>query len=250
MNYIKFAKIYDNLIYDVDYKKMADFYKDIIEQKANRPFKNILELGCGTGNITEKLIGYNIIAVDYSEEMLSIARSKLGNRRNVRFINGDIRNLNLNKKFDLVIAGLDIINYITSIDDLNKVFKNVYGHLEKDGIFIFDINSKYKIESFIGDNVFTDEIDNILYIWQGAYNKDTKTNDYLLTFFVEDKDGKYNRFSETHSERAYSIEEITSLLNKNNFNQTQIFNNFNMEEINEESMRITFVVSKEIYNER
>lgn len=249
MNYKKLANLYDKLIYDVDYDKMVDFYKTIIE-KHNLNNVNVLELGCGTGNITSKLIGYNVYAVDYSEEMLSVAREKLGNRRNIRLINADIRELELNKKFNFIIAGLDIINYIDDNKGLEKVFESVYEHLDSDGVFVFDINSEYKIKDYIGNNIFSDEVEDILYIWQGSFDEDTKINEYLLTFFVKDENDKYDRFSESHFEKAYSTEEIINMLKNVGFENINTYEDYTNKDITDETMRIVFVVSKEEINER
>lgn len=244
MNYIKFAKVYDQLIYDVDYDKIVDFINEKCVE--NKIFgKNLLELGCGTGNITSKLNGYNVIAVDYSEEMLSIARQKIANKRTVRYIQNDIISLNLEKNFDIVISVLDVFNYIKNSDDLAKIFDNVYKHMKEDSIFIFDMNTEYKIKEFIGNNVFTDEIDDILYIWQGSYDEETKINDYLITFFQKERSGLYSRFDELHSEKAYNEEEIVSMLNKSGFKDILIFDDYTSKKSKEKTMRFTFVVRKE-----
>lgn len=241
MNYKKLAEFYDDFIYDIDYDKIINFYKKIFNQN-QFSYRDILELGCGTGNVTSKLIGYNVYAMDYSEEMLSIARKKLGNKRNIRFLNMDIRNFNLNKKFDVIIASLDVINYIVDSKDLYSLFKNVKRHSHEESIFIFDINSHYKISEYIGNNTFTDENKDGLYIWQGNYDEETKINDYLLTFFIKDNQNKYDRFCEVHKERAYTVEEITKILISSGFKDIKVFDDFEFKEINKDSMRMTFVV--------
>lgn len=242
MNYNKLAKFYNKFTYDVNYEKMISFYKTLMD-KSDYIFKDILELGCGTGNITSKLSGYNIYALDYSEEMLSIAREKMGNKRNVRLFQMDIRDFNFNKKFDLVIAALDVINYIVEIEDLKKIFRNVKNHMKEESIFIFDINTEYKISEYIGNNIFSDEIDEGLYIWQGNYDKNTNINEYLLTFFIEDKNDKYDRFSEFHKERAYSINEIKKILLDSGFKNIKIYDDFEFKEINDKTLRATFVAN-------
>ena len=195
MKYNLLADKYDALVYDVDYDKIADFYKNII-RKYDIQVRDILELGSGTGNITEKFIGYNIFAIDISDEMLSVARAKFQGRRNVSMFNMDIRNFQFNKRFDLCIASLDVINYIHKEEDIKKIFQLTFDHLKGDSLFIFDINSKYKIENYIGNNVFTDEVEDVVYIWQGNYNEKTKINENLLTFFI--KDEKVPSFNNIH----------------------------------------------------
>ncbi|WP_054251991.1 class I SAM-dependent DNA methyltransferase [Neofamilia massiliensis] len=244
MNYLKFAKIYDKLIYDVDYDKIVDFINRE-KEKYNIKGNSLLELGCGTGNITSKLNGYNIIAMDNSDEMLSLAREKSFGRRNIRFLQGDIRDFSLNKDFDMAIAVLDVFNYITEYDDLLKVFDLVYKHLKKDGLFIFDVNSAYKISEFIGNNIFSDEVDDTLYVWQGSFDEETKINEYLLTFFQKVSGSSYERFDETHRERAYTLEEIYKALDQKGFTEIKVYDSYTYKEVSDKTLRLTFVARKD-----
>ena len=243
MKYNLLADKYDALVYDVDYDKIADFYKNII-RKYDIQVRDILELGSGTGNITEKFIGYNIFAIDISDEMLSVARAKFQGRRNVSMFNMDIRNFQFNKRFDLCIASLDVINYIHKEEDIKKIFQLTFNHLKGDSLFIFDINSKYKIENYIGNNVFTDEVEDVVYIWQGNYNEKTKINENLLTFFIKDEKDKYDRFSEVHAEKAYDEIIIKKMLIEVGFDEVELFDDFTLKTTNENSLRITFVAYK------
>ncbi|NLW41595.1 MAG: class I SAM-dependent methyltransferase [Tissierellia bacterium] len=243
MKYNLLADKYDALVYDVDYDKIADFYKNII-RKYDIQVRDILELGSGTGNITEKFIGYNIFAIDISDEMLSVARAKFQGRRNVSMFNMDIRNFQFNKRFDLCIASLDVINYIHKEEDIKKIFQLTFDHLKGDSLFIFDINSKYKIENYIGNNVFTDEVEDVVYIWQGNYNEKTKINENLLTFFIKDEKDKYDRFSEVHAEKAYDEIIIKNMLIEVGFDEVELFDDFTLKTTNENSLRISFVAYK------
>lgn len=244
MNYLKFAKIYDKLIYDVDYDKIVDFINRE-KEKYNIKGNSLLELGCGTGNITSKLNGYNIIAMDNSDEMLSLAREKSFGRRNIRFLQGDIRDFSLNKDFDMSIAVLDVFNYTTEYDDLLKVFDLVYKHLKKDGLFIFDVNSAYKISEFISNNIFSDEVDDTLYVWQGSFDEETKINEYLLTFFQKVSGSRYERFDETHRERAYTLEEIYTALDQKGFTEIKVYDSYTYKEVSDKTLRLTFVARKD-----
>ncbi len=244
MNYLKFAKIYDKLIYDVDYDKIVNFINSE-KEKYNIQGTSLLELGCGTGNITSKLNGYNIIAMDNSDEMLSLAREKIFGRRNIRFLQADIRDFSLNKDFNMAIAVLDVFNYITDYKDLLKVFALVYKHLKSDGLFIFDINSAYKISEFIGNNVFSDEVDDALYVWQGSFDEETRINEYLLTFFQKVSGNTYERFDEAHRERAYSMEEIYKGLDQVGFSQIAVYDSYAYKEVTDKTLRLTFVARKD-----
>lgn len=151
--YEEFAYIYDELINsDIDYKKWADKILEICE-KLNLERNDYLDLACGTGNMTLELSRYfkNTWAVDLSSQMLTKAEEKLRALKiKAKFICQDISKLNLNRKFDLITCCLDSTNYIIEENDLNAYFNSVYNHLKNNGIFIFDINSYYKLINILG----------------------------------------------------------------------------------------------------
>jgi len=129
------AEHYDLIYKDKDYKKEVDFIENIFKN-TDRP-KKILEIGCGTGNYTKILLerGYEITAVDSSEDMLKIAREKCA----CKFIKADVRDVSLNDRFDACIAMFTVMGYITKNSDIIKTLNNIYKHLKQDGIFIFDV---------------------------------------------------------------------------------------------------------------
>ena len=133
-----YAQYYDLLYKDKDYKKEAEYLHTLI-RKHSPNAKTILSLGCGTGNYEFELekLGYEIVGVDISQQMIDIADISRGKSK-CEFIQGDIRNIRLDKKFDVVISMFHVICYQTSNEDLLKSFKTASIHLSKDGIFLFD----------------------------------------------------------------------------------------------------------------
>lgn len=244
-SYGDFAVLYDQLMYDVDYKEWFEYIEKILKKHKKNP-KNILEMACGTGNLTEYFCksDYNVTCFDLSEEMLTVAYSKLSEYNNVNILKQDMINLDLNnKKFDAIISACDSINYITRDDDLLKVFKNVYDHLENGGIFIFDINSYYKLKNIIGENIFIQDTDDIFYVWDNEFIEDEEICNFYLTFFVK-QGNSYNRFDETHKERAYKNGEIIKLLEKSGFKEIAIYDSFSFNNVEENSERIFFIATK------
>ena len=149
--YGDFSFYYDELMDDVDYEHWYLYIEEIFNELKVKP-NDILEMACGTGSLTYYLCknGYNVTCFDKSTEMLSVAYNKLISFRNIKILNQDMTSFSINKKFDCVISICDSINYIIDEDNLLKVFKNVNEHLKKDGLFIFDINSFYKLSNKIG----------------------------------------------------------------------------------------------------
>ncbi len=243
--YNEFAYIYDELMDDFDYGKWAEYIKDIFGKYGKEP-RNILEMACGTGNLTYELAkdGYRLTAFDLSEEMLAQAYKKLGRYKNVKLLNLDMVDFNLNRKYDSVIAVCDSVNYILEEENLLSSFENVYEHLEDGGLFIFDINSYYKLKEIIGKNTFVSDQENTFYSWQNFYDEKLDICDFFLTFFVEGEDGKYTRFDEEHSEKAYKLETVVRLLKKAGFTKVDYYEGFSFNQLAEDTQRINFVAVK------
>lgn len=244
MTYGEFAKIYDELILeDINYEKIENKILKIMSEY-NCNTDDYLDLACGTGNVAVKMAKSfkNNYLVDLSEEMLQIAFDKFKKeRRKAKIICQDMSELQLNHKFDLITCVLDSTNYILEDEDIRNYFKCVNNHLKDDGIFIFDINSFYKLNNILGNNIYTYSEDDVFYTWENTI-EDNVVN-MFLTFFVK-KGELYERFEEEHFERAYTEKEIESLLEECNFKLLNKFDGYSDDDVYETSERILYVVSK------
>lgn len=243
--YNKFAGIYDELMMDFNYEDWFNYIKDILIKYDKDPGK-VLEMACGTGNLSYYIAkeGYRLTCFDLSSDMLSRAYEKLRRFKNVKLMNQDMIEFNLNQKFDCVISICDSINYITEKEDLLKTFKNVYNHLEDDGIFIFDINSYYKLKHIIGNNTFVEDREELFYTWQNYYDENNDVCEFYLTFFFSEDGERFERFDEEHREKAYKTEEVVDLLKQAGFKNIDYFDAFGFEDPKEISERINFVAIK------
>ncbi|MDU5262818.1 MAG: class I SAM-dependent methyltransferase, partial [Clostridium celatum] len=158
MAYGEFAKIYDELINeDINYDEMVERILEICNLY-NVELNDYLDIACGTGNVTIRIAKYfkNIYGVDLSEDMLREAFDKFKESRiKGKIICQDMTELSLNKEFDLITSVLDSTNYITDLNDLQNYFNGVYNHLKANGLFIFDVNSYYKLSEILGNNIYT-----------------------------------------------------------------------------------------------
>lgn len=244
-SYGEFASLYDELMNDFDYEQWADYIERTFEKYDLKP-KDILEMACGTGNLTYYLAKrrYNIVCFDLSSDMLSKAYEKLSRYKNVKILNQNMIDFNINKKFQVILSICDSINYITDENDLLKSFENVYKHLNEGGAFIFDINSHYKLKNIIGNNTFIEDREDVYYTWQNYYDEKSDVCEFYLTFFKEEKDGLYKRFDEEHAEKAYKTDDIIQMLKNVGFSKVDSFEGFTLEEAREKSERINFVAIK------
>ena len=135
-----YAQYYDLLYKDKDYQQESNYIHYLI-QKYYGNAQSILELGCGTGKHAQLLAtkGYDILGVDSSEHMINIAKkSQSGNKCSIRFLTGDIRELYLNEKFDVVLSLFHVMSYQITNSDIEKAFATATRHLKPNGMFIFD----------------------------------------------------------------------------------------------------------------
>lgn len=243
--YNRFADIYDQLMMDFNYEDWFNYIKEILNKFDKKP-KNVLEMACGTGNLSYYLAKerYNLTCFDLSSDMLSRAYEKLRRFKNVELMNQNMINFNINQSFDCVISICDSINYITEKEDLLKTFKNVWNHLENGGIFIFDINSYYKLKYIIGNNTFVEDQEDVFYTWQNYYDLNKDICEFYLTFFFSEDGKGFERFDEEHKEKAYKIEEILNQLEEAGFKDIKYYGAFGFEQPTEKTERINFVAIK------
>lgn len=243
MQYGKFASVYDTLMSGVDYDSWAEYVAGFIPRGSG-----VLECACGTGKISLRLakMGYSVIATDISEDMLMIASdsqraSGLAGTK-LRFIRMDMRELSLNKKADCVVSCCDGVNYLTSDEDALSFFRTANRALKKGGKLLFDISSEYKLQNVLGNNCFTDPNPEAPYMWQNVFDSRSRLIRMDLTFFKR-KGELYERFDETHIQRAWSVDEMITLVEKCGF-EADAYRCFTREPCGAKDERIQFAAVK------
>lgn len=232
--YTSFAKVYDTFMDETPYEEWCRRICDMIEKygisRPGTPNKEqafdkedallasernlVLDLGCGTGTMTELLYsaGFDMIGVDNAEEMLAIAMEKREEKDSqILYLLQDMRELELYSTVGTVVSVCDSLNYLLEEEDLRIVFEQVDNYLYPGGIFIFDFNTVYKYETVIGDTTIAENRDECSFIWENYYHPEEEINEYDLTLFVEEEDGLYRKFTETHYQRGYSQEQMQKI---------------------------------------
>ncbi len=245
MIYDLLAPIYDEINSEIDYKSWADFIDKTAIRELGRAPELTLDLGAGTGRMTIELAsrGYDMIALDYSAEMLNIAQEraeKLG-FCDILWLMQDMREFELYGTVELVISCLDSINHLTSVKDLKKCLSLVHNYLSPDGIFIFDINGKEKFEKSYGKENYVMETENSFCVWQNWYDEKRKLCDFYITLFAENPDGSYQRYDEEQRERMYKIREIERYLVGAGFEFIGAYSDFEYKEASDKDERIYIV---------
>lgn len=204
--YTDFAEVYDMLMDDVPYREWAERIIRILHENGIEDGL-ILDLGCGTGTLTELLAeaGYDMIGVDLSPEMLDVANmKKVESGHDILYLCQDMRAFELYGTVRAVICVCDSINYILKEEELTQVFQLVNNYLDPQGLLILDFNTVHKYRDVIGDTVIAEDRGECSFIWENTWNEEEQINEYDLTVFVEEEDGRYRRFDETHLQRGYT----------------------------------------------
>ncbi len=243
--YSNFAQVYDSLMCDVDYKKRSAYLLKLFKKFGKKPTL-LLDVACGTGGFSTELAkqGIEVIGVDMSEEMLSIAREKaFESGDDILYLCQKAEELDLYGTVNGAICCLDSLNHITDYKSFCRAVGRVSLFLEKGCIFIFDLNTQYKHKNVLGDNVFVIEQDEVYCVWANQYKEKNCVVDINLDFFIE-QDGLYERFSEQFSERAYSKEEIEKTLKNAGLEIVAVFDDMTEQPLKDTSERAIFVTRK------
>lgn len=245
-SYNIFAHYYDDLTKNINYQDLAEYFHTLIKKYNGKENGILLDLACGTGNISEEMsrLGYDVIGVDSSEEMLNRAfEKKYDSGLNIQYICQDMRNLDMFGTTDVTICLLDSINHLNSLDDIVEVFSRVSLFAEPGGLFIFDVNTQYKHQEVLANNIFIYETDDIYCVWENSYQKETDEVKINLEFF-ERNGNIYKRYSESFSEKAYDIADLDKALIENKFEILAHYDGFSLNLPNDTSERIVFVARK------
>ena len=243
--YNDFALFYDALMLDANYKTRAEYISKLFTKYDRLPAL-MLDFACGTGGFSLEFAKRQIevIGVDPSEGMLSIAKAKAEKENlSVMFLAQTASELDLYGTVDGAICCLDSINHITDPAELFKLFKKIALFLEKDRLFIFDVNTVYKHKNILADNTFVIEEDGVFCTWQNFLCDDGKTVDIYLDFFKE-QNGAYTRFSDNFSERAYTDKELKTMLTKAGFKVLDVLGDLSFAKPENKSERNIYIAKR------
>lgn len=222
------AAYYNRLNADTDYTAWADFICSLFAE-SKIPVKSVLDLACGTGNMTLELArrGYEMTGADLSEDMLAEAKRKSDEAGlDILYIRQDMRHIELYGTVDAAVCCLDSINYLKDTAELTACFSGIRRYLSPGGLFIFDVNTPYKFENIYGSRDYILETDGVLCAWRNFFNKRSGSCRFEISLFIEDADGRYTRRDEVHTERCFSMRTIKNALGKSGLTLHSVYGGF------------------------
>lgn len=281
--YTDFALVYDTFMDDTPYGEWCDYLVELLNRYGDssmseletdtnlRQEKNtILDLGCGTGTLTELLArkGYDMIGIDNAREMLQIAIEKRAQSGlDILYLLQDMREFELYGTVGAVVSVCDSVNYLLEEEDILQTFRLVNNYLYPRGVFIFDFNTVYKYATVIGDTTIAENREECSFIWENYYHEEEEINEYDLTIFVradvdpgdaceqDDLDEKtdydacgveplFRRFQETHYQRGYCLEQMKRLVEQSGLEFVEALDADTHGAVCDESERIYIVARK------
>ncbi len=241
--YTSFAEVYDLFMDNVPYEAWSEYLADLFGEY-NIKDGLLLDLGCGTGKLTRLMEakGYDMIGVDYSYEMLAIAKEH--SEESILYLLQDMREFELYGTVRGIYSACDSLNYILEEEELREVFSLVNNYLDPEGIFVFDLNTPFKYECLLGENTFAETRDEGSFIWENFFDEEEEINEYDLTLYIKDEDARFQRFQEVHYQRSYPLETIQRLLEEAGLEFVAAYDAYTREPVSEESEKI-LIVAKE-----
>lgn len=241
--YTSFARVYDTFMDNIPYKEWSEYLVSLLREYGIDEGL-ILDLGCGTGTMTERLAdaGYDMIGADNSEEMLEIAMEKrVISGHDILYLLQDMREFELYGTVKAVVSVCDSVNYITDEEDLLQVFRLVNNYLDPEGIFIFDFNTQYKYKEILGDRTIAESREECSFIWDNYYYEEERINEYELSLFIKEESGLYRKYEETHYQRAYTLDEMKKIIECSGMEYIASYDAFTKEAPAETSERICVI---------
>lgn len=245
--YSDFAVVYDRLMDNIPYDDWCNYIKSLLKEYAVEGGL-VAELGCGTGNITERLAGsgYDMIGIDNSIAMLDEAQKKQkANSSNSLYLCQDMREFELYGTVAGIISVCDSINYILDENELIDVFRLVNNYLDPKGYFIFDFNTRHYYLDVVANRTIAEDRDDISFIWDNYYDEEADINELALSLFIRQGDSDlFRKYEEMHLQRGYTLDNMISLIKASGLEYVASYNAFTRDKADDSCERI-YVIARE-----
>ena len=240
-SYVSFAQFYDGLMQNVEYENRCVYIVELMKRH-NHDMGITLDLACGTGTLTRLLAknGVDVYGIDASAEMLSEAMQKTSEENlNILYLKQKMQSLDLYGTINTCVCTLDSINHLTKAEDVQKAFDKVAFFMDKDGIFMFDVNTVYKHNNILANNTFVYENEKVFCVWQNTLEENNAVT--IDLDFFEEENGVYYRSQESFCERAYSDEHIKQMLAQSGFELEATYGDLTFDLPKETEQRVIYV---------
>lgn len=245
--FVEIAPLYDMLMTGVPYTNWVAYLKQLLDERVASP-RQILDLACGTGNVSELLTqeGYAVTGVDIAPGMIAEAKRKATDHGlTIDYHVQDAALLDLpGQRFDLCVSLFDSLNYITDPIHLQEAMIRVAAHLTRNGLFIFDLNSEYALVNHFFDQNNLHSNERLIYDWHSTYDLESRLCRVDMKFLYHEVGGTTQEFEEVHWQFAYRQEEIIAMLEQAGFDQIKPYKAYSLRQPVRHSDRIFYVARR------
>lgn len=244
--YTGFAAVYDMFMDNIPYEEWCEYLTGLLKEHGVEDGL-LLDLGCGTGTLTRMLAdqGYDMIGVDLADEMLEIAmEQEMEEPKGILYLLQDMREFELYGTVRAIVSICDSMNYILEYEDLVEVLRLANNYLDPGGVFIFDLNTIYKYRETMGETTIAENREEGSFIWENYYDEEEQVNEYDLTLFIREEDGRYQKYEETHYQRAYDFDEVKRAIAEAGMEFVTMYDAFTKDAPKPDSERV-YVIARE-----
>lgn len=261
MNYSALAPIYDRLMAHVGYYRWHVLIEQVVQRYCETRRPSIFEIGAGTGVLGERLLsaGFPYLGSDLSFPMCRQARTRLA-----RILCADGRCLPLkdNVRFDIILFLYDGINYFMKKEEYEEMFEQAYGHLNRGGLFLFDVTTVFNSVNNFNEYVDADDFGDFFYFRHSYFNssKSTQYNDFTIFRRLDVgrpangaagaamlRDGTcalYEKSMERHEQKVFPVKIVRDYVPRNLFDILGIWDNFSFKKHTARAERVHFLLRK------
>ena len=210
-----FAAAYDRLTFNVGYSALADYLLLLFERHGHSRPGVLLDAACGTGSLALALAGrgVEVVGADVSADMLAIAAQKAAARSvSLRLLHQPLERLDLYRRVDGAVCTMDSLNHLTGERALYEALRRIALFIEPGGLFIFDVNTRYKHRRVLANRTFTYELPELYCVWQNRTKGDL--TQITLDLFAGEGSGPYTRSTERFYERCWPKAVLLPLLQR------------------------------------
>lgn len=245
-SYTSFAAVYDMFMDNIPYEEWASYVISLLREEGIDDGL-VLDLGCGTGSLTEILAreGYDMTGIDLSPDMLQIAMEKrMESGRDILYLNQDMREFELYGTVRAIVSICDSMNYLLEKEDLVQTLRLVNNYLDPGGVFIFDLNTEHKYRDILGQCTIAEDREESSFIWDNNFDEETGINEYNLSLFIQEEEDLYRKYQETHYQKAYSLDEVRAAVEEAGMELAAVYDAFTRNAPSEDSERV-YVIARE-----
>lgn len=282
--YEVFASVYDELMDNIPYDDWCAYIIEVLKKYGVNDGL-ICELGCGTGEVTERLAdaGYDMIGIDNSYEMLEVANEKKldTGHESILYLMQDMREFELFGTVNAIVCVCDSINYLTELSDIAHVFRLANNYLESKGFFICDFKTRHYFKDVVADSTIAEDRDDVSFIWDNYYDTETDINELALSLFLpenpepiieeeistekysddmlgspsdkhsgsfDDECPLYRKYQEFHYQRGLTLEDMRKCVADSGMELVAMYDAFTFDPATDSSERV-YVVARETHQD-